>query len=101
MMDQLMTDLMDRADSMPWMTAFQLGGQPITYGELADSLAGYHSVAQGHGLSSSAAVHAAVTSAVVELSARQEPAALADTVGSIVDWLSRRSSGEARISVAG
>ena len=89
MMTELRNDVKRRAEATPWMTAVRLGGDSATYAELAESMSSYEKVMKRNGMSSEAAIYAALLHSLPSIATVSDPVKQGAMIDQVLAWLGR------------
>ncbi|WP_448221803.1 hypothetical protein [Gordonia iterans] len=88
-MSDLLTQIEQRAATMPWMPAVRLRGRAVSYGDLHERIVEYDPVVSAHGLAENAALAAALVSFFPDPLRALAPLDQAQWVADAITWLSR------------
>ena len=88
-MTELRNDVKRRAEATPWMTAVRLGGDSATYAELAESMSSYEKVMKRNGMSSEAAIYAALPPSLPSIATVSDPVKQGAMIDQVLAWLGR------------
>lgn len=89
LMRLLVDDIRTRASLTPSLPAVRVGGDMVTYGQLSDSITSYEDVMRRHGMSTEAALLAAIIRRVPSLADIDDPVEQGRLLEQVIAWLGR------------